>query len=67
MSRDMVIAARSLRRADDYDARLDRVLELPEPTAHDHLVVRRFQRRRLRRRRDRLDSRTVTTRGGIKA
>lgn len=38
--------------ADDYDADLHRVLELPEAMDHDPLVVRRFQRRRLRRRRE---------------
>jgi Protein of unknown function (DUF3263) len=50
-SRDALIRARFGCRPDEYDAELDQVLEHPGAMRHDPLVVRRFQRRRLRRRR----------------
>lgn len=53
--RDEVIRARFGCTADEYDAELHRVLELPEALAHDPIVVRRFDRRRQRRRRALLD------------
>jgi len=55
--RDVVISARFGCSADEYDAELHRVLELPEALAHDPIVVRRFDRRRQRRRRALLDQR----------
>lgn len=61
--RDEAIRARFDCSTDDYYAELNRVLERPEAMDHDPLVVRRFQRRRLRRRRDLLDPATAT-RGG---
>jgi Protein of unknown function (DUF3263) len=50
-SRDELIAARFGCPPDEYYAELDQVLEHPGAMRHDALVVRRFQRRRLRRRR----------------
>jgi hypothetical protein len=61
--RDESIRARFGCSTDEYYAELNRVLELPEAMDHDPLVVRRFQRRRLRRRRGLLDPATAT-RGG---
>lgn len=49
--RDDLIRARFGCEPDEYYAELNRVLELPAAMAHDPLVVRRFHRRRLRRRR----------------
>jgi Protein of unknown function (DUF3263) len=48
--RDDVIRARFGCDLDEYYAELDQVLEHPGAMRHDPLVVRRFQRRRLRRR-----------------
>lgn len=56
--RDELIAARFGCTADEYYAELNQVLELPGAMAHDPLVVRRFHRRRLRRRRELLDGGT---------
>lgn len=49
--RDELIAARFSCTTDEYYAELTRLLEMPAAMAHDPLVVRRFQRRRVRRRR----------------
>jgi len=49
--REDLIKARFACTADEYYAELNQVLELPGAMAHDPLVVRRFRRRRLRRRR----------------
>jgi len=49
--RDDLIRARFGCEPDEYYAELNRVLELPAAMAHDPLVVRRFRRRRVRRRR----------------
>jgi len=49
--REDVIRARFGCSADAYYSELNQVLELPGAMAHDPLVVRRFHRRRLRRRR----------------
>ena len=65
--RDEAIRARFACTTDDYYAELNLVLELPEAMDHDPLVVRRFQRRRLRRRRSLLDPGTAATRGGAQA
>lgn len=66
VSRDEAIRARFGCTADEYSAELNRVLQLPAAMEHDPLVVRRFQRSRARRRRDRLDtiSGMGVTRGG---
>jgi hypothetical protein len=64
MARDDAVRARFGCSTDEYYAELNRVLQLPEAMDHDPLVVRRFQRRRLRRRRDLLDPGTSATRGG---
>jgi hypothetical protein len=48
---------------DEYDAELDQVLELPGAMHHDPLVVRRFQRRRLLRRRTLIEGTPHTTDG----
>ena len=49
--RDDLIMTRFGCSADEYYTELNGVLELPGAMAHDPLVVRRFQRRRVRRRR----------------
>lgn len=49
--RDESIRARFDCTADEYYVELNQVLELPGAMDHDPLVVRRFHRRRLRRRR----------------
>jgi len=50
-TREDMIRARFGCSTDEYYSELNQVLELPEAMAHDPLVVRRFRRRRLRRRR----------------
>ena len=50
-----LIRARFQCSADEYYAELNELLEQPAAMAHDPLVVRRVQRQRLRRRRQRLD------------
>jgi hypothetical protein len=56
--RDDQIRARFGCSPDEYDAELDEVLDHPGAMRHDPLVVRRFQRRRLRRRRALIDGHT---------
>jgi hypothetical protein len=56
--KETVIRARFQCSADEYYAELNELLELPEALDHDPLVVRRLQRQRLRRRRERLDTGT---------
>jgi hypothetical protein len=56
--KELVIRARFQCSADDYYAELNELLEQPEAIAHDPLVVRRLQRQRIRRRRERLDTGT---------
>ena len=53
--KEMLIRARFQCSADEYYAELNELLEQPAAMAHDPLVVRRVQRQRLRRRRQRLD------------
>jgi hypothetical protein len=62
-SRDELIRARFGSSPDEYDAELDQVLEHPGAMRHDPLVVRRFQRRRLRRRRALIEGTPHTTDG----
>lgn len=52
--RDDLIATRFGCSTDEYYEELNRVLDLPGAMLHDPLVVRRFKRRRVRRRRQRL-------------
>lgn len=54
--KETVIRARFQCSADEYYAELNQLLERPEALAHDPLVVRRLQRQRLRRRRERLEA-----------
>ena len=59
------IRARFQCSVDEYYAELSELLEQPEAMAHDPLVVRRLQRQRLRRRRERLDTGT-DAQGGVR-
>jgi hypothetical protein len=52
------IRARFQCSVDEYYSELNELLEQPEAMAHDPLVVRRLQRQRLRRRRERLETGT---------
>jgi hypothetical protein len=52
------IRARFQCSVDEYYAELNELLEQPAAMEHDPLVVRRLQRQRLRRRRERLDTGT---------
>lgn len=56
--KETVIRARFQCSADEYYVELNELLELPAALDHDPLVVRRLQRQRLRRRRERLDTGT---------
>ena len=60
--RDELIRQRFGCTADEYYEELNRVLELPGALAHDPLVVRRFHRRRLRRRRFLMDGGSTSSR-----
>ena len=60
------IRARFQCSVDEYYSELNELLEQPEAMAHDPLVVRRLQRQRLRRRRERLDTGT-DAQGGANA
>jgi Protein of unknown function (DUF3263) len=62
-SRDHLIGTRFGCSPDEYYAELDQVLEQPGAMRHDPLVVRRFQRRRLRRRRALIEGSPHTTDG----
>lgn len=64
--KELLIRARFHCSADEYYAELNELLEQPAALAHDPLVVRRLQRQRVRRRRERLDSGT-DTHGGVHA
>jgi hypothetical protein len=59
-SRDHLIEARFGCGPDEYYAELEQVLEHPGAMRHDPLVVRRFQRRRLRRRRALIEASQTT-------
>lgn len=56
--KELLIRARFQCSADEYYAELNELLERPEALELDPLVVRRLQRQRLRRRRERLDTGT---------
>ncbi len=52
--KETLIRARFQCSGDEYYAELNELLERPDAMVHDPLVVRRLQRQRLRRRRERL-------------
>ena len=56
--KEMLVRARFQCSADEYYAELNELLEMPEALEHDPLVVRRLQRQRVRRRRERLETGT---------
>jgi Protein of unknown function (DUF3263) len=56
--KDALIRARFQCSSDEYYSELNDLLELPEAMDHDPLVVRRLQRQRLRRRRERAETGT---------
>ena len=56
--RDRAIRARFQCSVDEYHSELNELLEQPEAAEHDALLVRRLQRQRTRRRRERLDTGT---------
>jgi hypothetical protein len=56
--KEILVRGRFQCSADDYYAELNDLLEQPEALEHDPLVVRRLQRQRKRRRRDRLETGT---------
>lgn len=56
--KETLIRARFQCSADEYYAELNELLERPEALAHDPLVVRRLQRQRIRRRRERFETGT---------
>lgn len=56
--RDRAIRARFQCSVDEYHAELNELLEHPEAAEHDALLVRRLQRQRTRRRRERLETGT---------
>lgn len=63
--KESLIRARFQCSADEYYVELNELLEQPEAIAHDPLVVRRLQRQRVRRRRERLDG--TNAQGGAHA
>jgi hypothetical protein len=56
--KETLVRARVQCSADEYYAELNELLELPGAMEHDPLVVRRLQRQRVRRRRERLETGT---------
>jgi hypothetical protein len=56
--KDALIRARFQCSADEYYDELNELLESPAAMEHDPLVVRRLQRQRVRRRRERLETGT---------
>lgn len=56
--KETLIRSRFQCSADEYYDELSRLLELPEAMDHDPMVVRRLQRQRARRLRERLDTGT---------
>jgi hypothetical protein len=57
--KELAIRARFHCSSDEYYAELNDLIELPEAMDHDPLVVRRLQRHRLRRLRERLDGKAA--------
>ena len=56
--KETLIRARFQCSADEYYAELNELLEQPEALEHDPMVVRRLQRQRIRRRRERFETGT---------
>lgn len=56
--KETLVRARFHCSVDEYYAELNDLLEQPSALAHDPLVVRRLQRQRVRRRRERLETGT---------
>ncbi len=56
--KESLIRARFQCSADEYYSELNELLELPAALDHDPLVVRRLQRQRIRRRRERFETGT---------
>lgn len=56
--KETLIRARFQCSADDYYSELNELLESPDALAHDPLVVRRLQRQRVRRHRERFETGT---------
>ena len=54
--KETLVRARFQCSADEYYAELNELLEQPDALAHDPLVVRRLQRHRIRRRRERFET-----------
>ena len=63
--KETLVRARFQCSADEYYAELNELLEMPEALEHDPLVVRRLQRQRVRRRRERLDTGTDAQGGAL--
>jgi hypothetical protein len=63
--KETLVRARFQCSADEYYAELNELLEMPEALEHDPLVVRRLQRQRVRRRRERLDTGTDAQGGSL--
>jgi hypothetical protein len=61
--RDRAIRARFQCSVDEYHAELNELLETPEAVEHDELLVRRLQRQRSLRRRERLGNGTELSGG----
>lgn len=64
--KEALVRARFQCSIDEYAAELNELLDRPEALEHDPLVVRRLQRQRVRRRRERLDG-GAEARGGAHA
>ncbi|MCU0259789.1 MAG: DUF3263 domain-containing protein [Ilumatobacteraceae bacterium] len=64
--KDTALRARFQCSTEQYYAELNDLIESPEALAHDPLVVRRLQRQRVRRLRERLDSGTDAQGGAIR-
>jgi hypothetical protein len=56
--KETLVRARFQCSVDEYYSELNELLEQPSALAHDPLVVRRLQRQRVRRRRERLETGT---------
>ncbi len=56
--KETLVRARFQCSIDEYYVELNDLLEQPEALAHDPLVVRRLQRQRVRRRKERLETGT---------
>ena len=62
-TRERAIRARFQCSVDEYHGELNELLELPEALEHDELLVRRLERQRMIRRRERLGTGTDASEG----